>query len=901
MTRAIQRGLFSLLFMLTATAAANAEPFVVGYRRFAEDESRQRQAGQILLRELGCVHCHRDVAEAVLAKPAPKLSDVSTRVTPSFLRRYLSGPQSEKHTSTMPDVLAHFSKQEKAEAVECLVHYLESLGAAPTQDLPPIGSKRRGEHLYHEVGCVACHGARNGEPVQRDEIPLGDVAKKYTLWGLGSFLRDPHSVRSGGRMPNLRLTSPEANQIAAYLLGLPEVSRLTYYYYEGSWQELPDFSKLEAKSSGTVDKIDVAPRERNEQFGLRFEALLLVQRAGEYKFHLGSDDGSRLSLDDKPLIENSGVHPYTVRSAGIRLEPGKYHVVVDYFEQGGEERLTVEVEGPDLPRGDLTRILTANDPDVAPPPLEVVKPIPALVARGRELFRNVGCAACHEAVESGHLIANNRDAPTLNTIIGKKGGCIGSPVGKQPRYFLNKPQKNALAEAIAVSAAQVRLLPESVIETTLASFNCYACHQRGKIGGIVPEANPHFKTTIPEMGDEGRIPPHLSGIGDKLRVEYLRKILSTGVNDRPYMLTRMPRFDVEAVRRLPDIFSAVDHRETAVAVEFSETSLEVKSAGREIIGDKGFSCIKCHSFGRYKATGIQSIDMQAMAARLNGDWFRRYVANPPMYRRGTRMPSAWPLIGNSLLDHFDANNDRQIAAVWEYLLDGNRARLPSGLVIAAMELVPIDEAIIYRNFIQGSGTRAIAVGYPEGVHQSFDPNDLRLALLWSGQFMDASRHWAGRGEGFQPPAGEKILTFSDGPAWAQLESADATWPTESARELGQRFLGYRVTPDQRPSFRYQVGEAMVLDSLDVRGLGGGEPIPRRFIVKNKGPAVWYRAASGNIVSEDEGWWRVDDQWRVRIVDTTGKSIAQLREASGRKLLVVEVPTGKTVFNQYYQW
>jgi hypothetical protein len=94
---------------------------------------------------------------------------------------------------------------------------------------------------------------------------------------------------------------------------------------------------------------------------------------------------------------------------------------------------------------------------------------------------------------------------------------------------------------------------------------------------------------------------------------------------------------------------------------------------------------------------------------------------------------------------------------------------------------------------------------------------------------------------------------------------------------------------------------MVLDSLDVRGLGGGEPIPRRFIVKNKGPAVWYRAASGNIVSEDEGWWRVDDQWRVRIVDTTGKSIAQLREASGRKLLVVEVPTGKTVFNQYYQW
>src|SRR4029079_11158869 len=105
----------------------------------------------------------------------------------------------------------------------------------------------------------------------------------------------------------------------------------------------------------------------------------------------------------------------------------------------------------------------------------------------------------------------------------------------------------------------------------------------------------------------------------------------------------------------------------------------------------------------------------------------------------------------------------QIAAIWTYLADAERARIPSGLIIATMELVPVEHAIIYRNFIAGAGPRAIGVGYPEGIHQAFDANDMRIALLWQGRFMDASRHWSGRGEGFQPPAGEKVLQLAAGP------------------------------------------------------------------------------------------------------------------------------------------
>ena len=41
-----------------------------------------------------------------------------------------------------------------------------------------------------------------------------------------------------------------------------------------------------------------------------------------------------------------------------------------------------------------------------------------------------------------------------------------------------------------------------------------------------------------------------------------------------------------------------------------------KKEGWQLVGTKGFSCIKCHTFGKFKATGVQSIDMSIMHKRL---------------------------------------------------------------------------------------------------------------------------------------------------------------------------------------------------------------------------------------------------------------------------------------------
>ena len=117
-------------------------------------------------------------------------------------------------------------------------------------------------------------------------------------------------------MPNLGLSSAEAESIAAFLLDAAEVARIKYSYYEGSWQNLPDFSTLKPKTSGSAEKIDVSLRERDNQFALRFEAYLRIDEAGAYPFHIGSDDGSRLLIDGRPVAGKPGVHPYQVDRPG---------------------------------------------------------------------------------------------------------------------------------------------------------------------------------------------------------------------------------------------------------------------------------------------------------------------------------------------------------------------------------------------------------------------------------------------------------------------------------------------------------------------------------------------------------------------------------------------------------
>jgi alpha-N-acetylglucosaminidase len=128
------------------------------------------------------------------------------------------------------------------------------------------------------------------------------------------------------------------------------VNGLAYRYYEGAWRKIPDFDTTVVIRRGIAYGFTLGETAfRNDFFGLEFGGFLDVSAAGEYTFALGSDDGSRLLIDGKPVVENDGPHPYVEGKGTVRLAAGKHSVTVRYFQLEGAKRLEVRYAGPGIP------------------------------------------------------------------------------------------------------------------------------------------------------------------------------------------------------------------------------------------------------------------------------------------------------------------------------------------------------------------------------------------------------------------------------------------------------------------------------------------------------------------------------------------------------------------------
>ncbi|MCS5661569.1 MAG: acyltransferase family protein, partial [Dehalococcoidia bacterium] len=128
------------------------------------------------------------------------------------------------------------------------------------------------------------------------------------------------------------------------------LKKFKYRVYYQRFTSLPDFDKLTPEFSGESEKgiIDLGLARREETFGMVFEGELEIKEAGDFKFRLGSDDGSRLIINGKELIDNDGMHAVKYKEESIELEPGMAQVRVEYFDSGGAQGLSLSVSGPGI-------------------------------------------------------------------------------------------------------------------------------------------------------------------------------------------------------------------------------------------------------------------------------------------------------------------------------------------------------------------------------------------------------------------------------------------------------------------------------------------------------------------------------------------------------------------------
>ncbi len=119
---------------------------------------------------------------------------------------------------------------------------------------------------------------------------------------------------------------------------------LKYRYYEGKWKKLPDFNTLKAIKSGICSNFTLDIAEQENHFGLVFHGFIHITEDGLYTFYLKSDDGSKLFIDNRVLIDNDGCHGAWEIEEQIALEKGFHTIQVQYFDDKLYHSLTVNYQ-----------------------------------------------------------------------------------------------------------------------------------------------------------------------------------------------------------------------------------------------------------------------------------------------------------------------------------------------------------------------------------------------------------------------------------------------------------------------------------------------------------------------------------------------------------------------------
>ncbi len=437
-------------------------------------------------------------------------------------------------------------------------------------------------------------------------------------------------------------------------------------------------------------------------------------------------------------------------------------------------------------------------------------------AKGKALVASSGCLNCH-ALD----VASAYAQPAPFAELRPRQGCLAAePAGRAPRYRLAAEQRAALNAFVADFSAYPDVSRAPVFDHAgrLQRLRCNACHEWN---GAEPSA------PIAESA------PVLTGVGAKLRSDWLRRTLTGGPRAFDWIELRMPAYHPREAALLVEGFAKSAGLEPGAGPPLARTASATTGHGMLGVDSQqgGMACNGCHGWGKFDPLGEHGPQLLIAGRRLRYRWFARWMRDPARILSGTSMPNYF----GSLPAPEAAE---KIDTLWAALLDAKAENAPAGYETASARPgseempVPADKPVVVRWDMPGASPAAISVGFPGGLSYCFDAGAVQLLYAWQGGFVDISPTlWTKKNKDTNRTETARsvgdIFYRSDG------------YPLrvgERGRIPQRRFRGYRLV-DGAPQFHYEVDGVTVYETLVSRDA----KLLRRFEFPRVDRPMWFVA------------------------------------------------------------
>jgi hypothetical protein len=167
---------------------------------------------------------------------------------------------------------------------------------------------------------------------------------------LFAFLLAPHPGAA-------QVQEPEPVYVFGTTVVIPSGLKGVIYYISHSPKKLLDLEKEKPRGTIYTSSLNIPPQDyllgfpgiakRLEWFAIDYTGRFWIDKPGEYRWELTSDDGSMLFIDNQLVIDNGGLHPPVTMTGKIQLDGGIHSIRVPYF-QGIRYRvaLVLKIAGP---------------------------------------------------------------------------------------------------------------------------------------------------------------------------------------------------------------------------------------------------------------------------------------------------------------------------------------------------------------------------------------------------------------------------------------------------------------------------------------------------------------------------------------------------------------------------